>query len=123
MPHETFTSTATAEAPADSPEVEASRLGFAERMRNAVAREMKLTFTLPKPGEGLFQDLGFKTLAAANIAIMNLWFRGAEYTQSASDTDSLPFVSDKEFMTEVLPTSVTALGVAAIFLANRNRRA
>lgn len=36
-------------------------------MRGLVAREIKLTFTLPRPGEGLISDRVGKGIGAANI--------------------------------------------------------
>lgn len=121
MSAETLTP-AKIETPATSPEVEANRLNFLERTRDAIAKEMKLTFTLPKPGRGLMYDLGMKGLATANILAMNLWLRGADYMQSPGEKNALPGISNQEFITEVVPTTMTVAGAIAIFIANRNRR-
>lgn len=121
MSAETLTPAKT-EAASMSPEVEANRLSFLGRTRGAIAKEMKLTFTLPKPGRGLMYDLGMKGLATANILAMNLWLRGADYMQASGGKNSLPGISNKEFITDVVPTTMTVAGAIAIFIANRNRR-
>jgi len=95
--------------------------GYVSRMRKLLFDEAKLTFSLPRLGDGIIKDVGMKGLGAANIYVGNFLMKGAEYMDPEPSTDSLPYVTDETFMTEIFPNVITALGVTAIFMANRSR--
>lgn len=86
-------------------------------MRNAVANELKLTFTLPRPGEGLTEDALYKAsgvggfVTAAYIASAGVL---PQYAEKMSDAELL-------FAERGFPASIAALGATVLFAANRVR--
>lgn len=106
---------------AKSPEIAERRKSFLSRLRSGVANELRLTSTLPKPGEGLMRDIALKGFGVGNIIFMNTVLRGAEYLTPPDQQAEVFGRSSEAFMTQDFPTIMTVIGAGAILLANRVR--
>jgi hypothetical protein len=88
---------------------------FLSRLRDTLIQEAKYTFTLPKPGEGLWNDLWLKATGVSAYVATGMFASASVTTEHGPDKAS-------EIAANYgVSIPVALLGTAAILLANRKR--
>ena len=103
-------------------EKESQRLAFLTRMRQTAWNELKYTFTFPKPGEGLTQDIALKAGGLAGAFIGKFMYSEAEkgHLLRAAGQSEQSF-NHMQHGYEHMGAGVAVLGAASLLLANRVR--